>query len=106
MVLNRSDIELLDGESGVNKFSTSNNTMHRHYCVSCGTAIWFSSPDYPELVALKPGTLEDTSHLRPVAHLWYRSAQSWLDVGSKVPVYQEQPPFSELLELGMKARGA
>jgi hypothetical protein len=105
MLLNRTDIELLDGEPGVNKFSTSHNKMHRHHCVNCGTAIWFSSPEYAELIALKPGTLEDTSHLRPVAHLWYRSAQPWLDVGSEVPVYQEQPPFSELLELSSKARG-
>jgi hypothetical protein len=83
MVLNRDDLELLEGD--------------------IGTAIWFSSPGYAGIIALKPGTLDDTSGLRPIAHMWYRSAQPWLDVGNDLPVYQEQPTFSELLELADKA---
>jgi hypothetical protein len=106
MVLNQEDIELVEGKLVINKFSTSHNKMHRHHCAECGTAIWFSSPEYPGIIALKPGTLNDTSTLCPVAHVWYRSAQPWLDVGSTVPVYQEQPPFSELLELASKAHDA
>ena len=104
MLLNRTDIELLDGEPGVNKFSTSHNKMHRHHCTECGTAIWFSSPEYPEIIALKPGTLTDTTTLRPIAHLWYRSSQPWLELGSNIPIYQKQPPLSELLELARKTR--
>jgi hypothetical protein len=103
MILNRDDIELVKGELGINKFSANHNQMHRHHCLECGTAIWFSSPEYSGIVALKPGTLNDTSALSPVAHVWYRSAQPWLDVGSALPVYQEQPPLSELLELTSKA---
>ena len=105
MVLNQSDIELTDGELAVNDFSASKNRMHRHHCVQCGVAVWFSSPGYEGIVALKPGTLDDTSSLRPIAHMWYRSAQPWLDVGDKVPVYQEQPSFAELIELGRSTRG-
>jgi hypothetical protein len=105
MVLNQADIELTHGELGINKFSATSKPMHRHHCLKCGTAIWFSSPDHTGIVALKPGTLDDTSALRPLAHVWYRSAQPWLDVGSEIPVYQTQPPLSELLELGSKARG-
>jgi hypothetical protein len=106
MVLNRPDLELLAGEPGVNKFSTDHNTMNRHHCRQCGTAIWFSSPDYADIIALKPGTLTDTTNLRPVAHVWYRSAQPWLKLDPEIPVFQEQPPLSELLELARKARGA
>ena len=67
MVLNRADIELLAGELGVNTFSTDHNTMNRHHCTQCGTAIWFSSPEYADIIALKPGTLTDTTNLHPVA---------------------------------------
>jgi hypothetical protein len=104
MVLNRVDLELLAGELGINKFSTDHNTMNRHHCAQCGTAIWFSSPDYADIIALKPGTLTDTTNLRPVAHVWYSSAQPWLKLDNEIPVYQEQPPLSELLELASKAR--
>ncbi len=105
MVLNRENLELISGDIEVNEFSTDHNSMRRYHCAKCGTAIWFSSPEHPGIIALKPGTLADTSELRPIAHLWYRSAQSWLDLGGDVPVYQEQPPFSELIELAKKVGG-
>ena len=105
MVLNREDIDLLQGDTHVNSFAASKHEMLRHHCGRCGVALWFSSPSYEGIVALKPGTLDDTSSLRPIAHMWYRSAQPWLDVGDKLPVYDEQPSFDELLELGRKAHG-
>ena len=106
MVLNRSDIEVTKGEVQINDFTASKNRMHRHHCSICGVALWFSSPGYEGVVAIKPGTLDDTSMLRPIAHMWYRSAQPWLDVGDGLPVYQEQPSFAELIELGRKAKQA
>jgi len=106
MILNQADITLTAGELGINRFSADTRKMQRHHCMECGTALWFSSPDYAGIVALKPGTLDDTSALRPVAHLWYQSAQPWLNVGDDLPVYQTQPPLSELLELAIKARRA
>lgn len=102
MVLNLSDIEVTQGEVEVNDFTASKNRMHHHHCAKCGVAIWFSSPGYEGVIAIKPGTLDDTSGLRPIAHMWYRSAQPWLDVGDDVPVFEEQPSFEELLELGGK----
>lgn len=103
MVLNRSDIEVTQGEVQINDFTASKNRMHRHHCATCGVAIWFSSPGYEGIIAIKPGTLDDTSGLRPIAHMWYRSAQPWLVIVDDVPVYQEQPSFDELIELGRKA---
>ena len=105
MVLNRSDLEVTQGEVQMNDFTASKNRMHRHHCTKCGVAIWFSSPGYEGIIAIKPGTLDDTSGLRPIAHMWYRSAQPWLDVGDDVPVFQEQPSFDELIELGRKTYG-
>ena len=106
MVLSQSDIEVTAGALGINTFSAGTTKMLRHHCEQCGTAIWFSSPDYTDIIALKPGTLDDTSTLRPLAHVWYRSAQPWLNIPEDVPIYQEQPEFSELIELGKKANGA
>ncbi len=103
MVLKRSYMEVTQGEVQLNDFTASKNRMHRHHCAKCGVALWFSSPGYEGIIAIKPGTLDDTSGLRPIAHMWYRSAQPWLDVGDDVPVFQEQPSFDELIELGRKA---
>jgi len=103
MVLNGSDIELTRGELAINDFTASRNRMHRHYCPNCGVAVWFSSPGHTDIVALKPGTLDDTSSLRPIAHVWFRSAQPWVRVGDDVPVFDEQPTFEELLEMARQA---
>jgi hypothetical protein len=99
MVLNRSDVELTKGEVVINDFTASRNRMHRHHCAACGVAVWFSSPGYEGIIAIKPGTLDDTSSLRPIAHMWAKSAQKWLDLGDSLPVFEEQPTFDELLVL-------
>jgi len=104
MILKQTDMALTAGEVAINKFATDHNQMHRHHCIECGAALWFSSPEYAGIVALKPGTLDNTFWLRPVAHLWVRSAQPWLDLGGDIPIYQEQPPLSELLELAGRAQ--
>lgn len=103
MVLNEADVRLTSGAVAINDFTASKNRMHRHHCVDCGVALWFSSPGYAGIVALKPGTLDDTSSLRPIAHMWYRSAQPWVDVRDDVPVFQEQPTFEELLDIVREA---
>lgn len=105
MVLNASDIEVTSGQIEVNRFRTPTTLMNRHHCSKCGVALWFSSPDYEGIVALKPGTLDDTSSLQPIAHMWVRSAQPWLKLADNVPVFEEQPEFSELLEIARDAYG-
>ena len=105
MVLRRTDINLTDGALEINSFESSAVFMHRHHCPKCGVAIWFSSPEYEDIIALKPGTLDDTSSLKPIAHMWVRSAQPWLNIGDNVPVFQEQPEFSELIEIAKNAYG-
>jgi len=105
MILNQSDVELVDGILGTNEFKAGKVLMHRHHCPECGVAIWFSSPDYSGIVALKPGTLDDTSSLQPIAHMWFRSAQPWLQIADNLPVFQEQPTFAELLEIARESQG-
>jgi hypothetical protein len=52
---------------------------------------------------VRPGTLDDTSWLRPQAHLWTRSAQPWVAIPEGVPRYETQPKdFNELLEIGRR----
>ena len=105
MVLKACDIEVVAGNLGVNRFNTSRVSMHRHHCTECGVALWFSSPDYEGIVAVKPGTLDNTSSLKPVAHMWVKSAQPWLTIANDVPVFQEQPTFEELLAIARKVHG-
>ena len=99
MVLQTAQLEVTSGQTAIDQFRTDHNEMCRHHCVQCGTSLWFSSPDYPELIAIKPGTLDDTAALQPVAHLWVRSKQPWLKLDDGLPTFDEQPAFDVLLDL-------
>jgi hypothetical protein len=72
-------------------------------CPLCSIRLWSEPPHRPGLAVVRPGTLDDTSWLKPQAHLWTRSAQRWFAFPKGVPRYEMQPKdFNELLELGRK----
>lgn len=50
------------------------------FCPDCGTRVMHSSDDPDEAVSIKAGSLDDTSWLKPIAHIWLRSAQPWVQI--------------------------
>ena len=77
------------------------------FCGRCGTRIYHAFGDDGGPLSLKPGTLDDTSDIRPVAHIWTRRAQPWLDLSSDgAPCYPGEPDSDEeLLALWQRACG-
>jgi len=72
-------------------------------CPLCSIRLWSEPPHRPGLAVVRPGTLDDTSWIRPQAHLWTRSAQPWVAIPEGVPRYETQPKdFNELLEIGRR----
>ena len=51
-----------------------------HFCPDCGTRIMHSSDNPDETVSIKAGSLDDTSGLQPIAHIWLSSAQPWVEI--------------------------
>ena len=72
----------------------------RHFTV-CGRCYVRLSGDssVSGLQVLEPGTLDDTSWLHPVGHIWARSAQPWFRFEEGVPMFQKQPQGDDRLEL-------
>lgn len=64
---------------------------HCWFCGSCGTRLYHQSFGSPDIVTLKGGTLDDTSRLEPVAHLWTKRKQPWLRLSGNVPLFETQP---------------
>ncbi|MDJ0849058.1 MAG: GFA family protein [Myxococcota bacterium] len=77
------------------------------FCGHCGVRLWAPSRA-PGLVVLEPGTLDDTSWLRPVGAIWTRSAQPWLAIPPGLIAFEKQPADEEVLEMARawKARSA
>ena len=66
------------------------------YCRRCATRTWGRS-SARGLVVLEPGTLDDTSWLEPVGHIWTRSAQPWLGAPEGELCFAKQPEGDDWL---------
>jgi hypothetical protein len=100
--INRDDIEFLSGKL---KYWTtkgdSGATKKCAFCGNCGSRIYHDSGDDQAPLSLKAGTLDDTSWLRPVAHIWTKRAQPWIAIDQEPDRCFDEEPRSdeELLRL-------
>jgi hypothetical protein len=60
--------------------AASGHVITAFCCGNCGSRVLTASTRLPDEVFVKPGTLDDTSRVRPVVHFWTRSAQSWVPI--------------------------
>jgi len=72
--------------------TSQTKTMECWFCRDCGTRIYH----VPGAAAysnrnIKPGTLDDTTWLRPTIHFWTRSAQKWVNIPEDAVRYETQP---------------
>ena len=73
----------------------SGRTVTRWVCAECGT--WICNGAKPgtappgTFVAVRAGTLDDTSWLRPSVHFWTRSAHPWVRLPKQDTRFETQP---------------
>ena len=72
------------------RISDADNLVIVYSCPDCGVRI-YGVPRYVKGVfSLKPGTLDDTSWLKPTAMRWLESAQTWYNTADNVEGNMEQ----------------
>lgn len=92
LIVQRASVELLQGTPQV--FEQAYEDGRRklfHFCGACSVRIWNEMSRVPQVINVKPGTLDDTSWLEPAAHLWLRSKQPWVTVPEGVLAFEQQP---------------
>ena len=78
----------------------SGRQMACRFCGTCGTRLFHQVLSNPGVLSIKPGTLDDTSRLRPVGHIWISSKQPWLRLEDDCLQYPGNPEsYEELLAL-------
>jgi hypothetical protein len=60
------------------------------FCPECGVRIYHVLASAPDVVSIKPGTLDDTHWLRPGSFIWMKSAQGWGPVPDDVKALERQ----------------
>jgi hypothetical protein len=101
MWVQRAAIEVTQGEATLQVLKGADGRGRPgRACAVCGARLWSEPEKRPSLAVVRAGTLDDTSWLRPVAHIWTRSAQPWFVFPEGVPKYATQPEdFLELTRL-------
>ena len=62
------------------------------FCAECGTRINSRPPNgEPGAIGLRVGAIRQRAELRPRAHVWARSAQTWINDLKDLPRIEKQP---------------
>jgi hypothetical protein len=61
------------------------------FCADCGGRIFGQRSDQPDVVTMQAGTLDDTSWVRPIAHIYLRSAQAWERIPNNAECFDQMP---------------
>jgi hypothetical protein len=72
------------------RIADSGNENMGVFCPDCGVRIYQVSKYVQGVLALKPGTLDDTTWLRPSYFVWMKSAQGWVLVPNGIKALEEQ----------------
>lgn len=52
----------------------------RHFCGECGSPIYSALVEPAGVIAVKVGTLDDTSDITPTVQVWCEHKQPWIDL--------------------------
>jgi hypothetical protein len=61
------------------------------FCGNCGGRAYGQTDNRPEIAVVRAGTLDDTSWLRPTAHVYLRSAQAWERIPNNAECFEVTP---------------
>jgi hypothetical protein len=96
MPIPRNTFTRLQGELKIwERVADSGRRVENLFCPQCGTRIYHSSSLGPDFIHLRAGTLDDTSKLRPAAHVWTDRAQPWFVFPLDQPRFAREPSEGE-----------
>lgn len=80
-------------------FSESGAIKVCGFCPTCGVRIYHAGDQSSEILSLKAGLVSGIETMEPVAHLWLRSAQSWVSIDSNnYLTFDKEPVDYEFLK--------
>jgi hypothetical protein len=69
----------------------SGNEVARGFCPNCGTGVLSRLAGMPDVLAVKAGTLDDTSHFKATMNIYMKSAPAWAPVAPGLAKFDAMP---------------
>lgn len=63
----------------------------RHFCLSCGSPLWFEPKDLPALVGIALGAIDEGNPTPPEMHVWTQSSPAWEEIADALPQHLTHP---------------
>ncbi len=67
-----------------------------HRCAVCGGNLFGTTDSRPGTISVRPGSLDDSSWIRPQAHIWTRSKQGWVVLPGDTPCFDTHYELKQL----------
>jgi len=72
--------------------AASGNTLSKHFCPTCGTAVFGQSSARTHLASIRLGFLDPGHGLRPDTTIWVSEAPDWAVIDPDLPQFPQQAP--------------
>ena len=82
-------LKVAKGEQLVGRFNSGRGI--RSFCQNCGSAVWFESIDFPEIVGIPLGVIDTGAPPPPEMRLWVSSKPDWCTILDTLPQYEQGP---------------
>ena len=106
MLTLRKDFALTSGDTLSRDLPGGSGALHRqHVCPECLTRTHTEMMAYPDIINVRPGTLDDAAAVKPIAQIWTSLAQPWA-IAPGVRAYEENPTDVEALAKAWRAAHA
>lgn len=93
MPLRRPDLRHLQGAlAAFDKTADSGRVVRQIRCAACGTRLWNEPLAFPDLLVLKPGTLDDFAWAIPIGNIWTDHRLPWVTIDPVLVNFPRQPP--------------
>jgi hypothetical protein len=85
-------LRITQGEELIRAFQPPNG-FPKHFCGSCGSALWSQSPDDPDIASVRLGVFDEDPGIRPAWRQFVAYAAPWEPIPDDgLPRYPERPP--------------
>ena len=99
MIVEHADISPVSGLASEICYLHNNDELQVTCCRSCGTDLFLFFKSRPSTATILSGTFLQQHWFSPIAHVWTRSAVSWLKLDDGLPCYEKQPEWEDLADL-------
>ena len=80
---------IVTGESNVTRYKTENG--YRCFCSTCGSPVWSEIAEFPDLLGIPYGVLDDDTVPKPELQVWVKSKVPWCDIADDLPGFDTIP---------------